>query len=346
MTITHTRPVLSLAAALALTGGFAIETATASAQPAKPPAHMINASEQTAQASENWAGYVASGQSFSSVSGSWTEPTVNTNSGDGYSAFWVGIGGTSQQSQALEQVGTSADVQNGQTTYYAWYELVPNPETQLNLAVHPGDHMTGKVTVNGDQVTVSLSDQTTGKSVTKTMQDSNVDTSSAEWIAEAPSTESQDGSGYQTLPLADFGQVTFTSASATAGGHTGPISDPDWTAQPVDLTPSSSSGLLGASGSYDVVGGGAQSSSAGASAGNLTGNGSSFSVSYSSSAGATQSGDPGNGYSGGGYGDSGGYGYGGGYPDSGYGGGYPDSGYGYGGGGYYYVVPGVSGYGF
>ncbi len=327
MTITHKRPVLALAAALTLTGGLGVETASASAQ-------TINAA---AQSSANWAGYVASGKNFSSVSGSWKVPPVNSTS-DGYSAFWVGLGGAGQQSQALEQVGTSSDVHNGQTTYYAWYELVPAPETQLNLAVHPGDEMTGKVTVNGTNVTISLSDQTTGQSVTKTLQDSNTDTSSAEWIAEAPSSQSQDGS-VQPLPLADFGQATFTNSSATADGHTGSIGDPNWTAQPVDLTPSSSTGFLG-SGAIDVAGGGAQSSSGGASTGNLTGDGSSFSVSYSSDAGSTQSesGYPGSGYSSGdGY--SGGYGYGGGYGSGG--------GYGYGDtGGGYLIVPGGYGIAF
>jgi hypothetical protein len=325
MTITHRRPLLALATALALTGGFAIEAAGASA-------HTINA---TAQASENWAGYVASGKNFSNVSGSWKVPPVSSSS-NGYSAFWVGLGGAGQQSQALEQVGTSSDVQNGQTTYYAWYEIVPAPETRLNLAVHPGDQMTGKVNVNGSTVTISLSDQTTGQSVTKNLQVNNTDTSSAEWIAEAPSSQSQDGS-VQPLPLANFGQVTFTNASATADGHTGSINDSDWTAQPVDLTPASSTGFLGG-GAIDVSGSGAQSSSGGASTGNLTGSGSSFSVAYSSDPGSTQSSSGGPGA-----GDGGGYGYGYGY---GYGGGYPGSGDGYGGGGTYYVVPGVYGYAF
>src|SRR5947209_16493983 len=235
MTIMPKRPVVALATALAVTGSVATEAASASAQ-------TVTAA---AQASANWAGYVASGQNFSSVSGSWTVPTVNPNSDDGYSAFWVGIGGANQQAQALEQVGTSADVQNGQASYYAWYELVPNPESRLNLTVNPGDHMSAKVTVNGTAVTVSLSDQTTGKSVTKTLHDSNPDTSSAEWIAEAPSSQTQAGS-YQPLPLADFGKVTFTNASATAGGHAGSISDSDWSAQPVELSPTSSTGFLGA----------------------------------------------------------------------------------------------------
>ena len=333
MPFPHRKPLLALAAAAALTGGLAIETASASA--GRSP---IRRRRRARTGPGTW----RAGQSFSNVSGSWTVPTVNSNSNDGYSAFWVGIGGAGQQSQALEQVGTSSDVQNGHTRYYAWYELVPNPETQLDLPVHPGDHMTGKVTVNGTTVTISLSDQTTGKSVTKTLQDSNPDTSSAEWIAEAPSSMTG-GGNTQVLPLADFGKVTFTNASATAGGHTGPISDPSWTAQPVDLTPSSSVGLPGA-GSYDVIAGGAQSSAAGASTSGLSADGSTFGVSYSSSSDGTAttgaSGDPGYGY---GSGDPG-YGYGSGDPGYGYGSGDPgygsgDPGYGFSGGGAYIVVP-------
>jgi hypothetical protein len=138
----------------------------------------------------------SSGQSLSSVSASWVQPTVKASSGNGtgYSAYWVGLGGASEQSQALEQVGTAADVTGGQTTYYAWYELVPSSEQKLNLTIHPGDHMSGKVTVSGTTVTVTLSDQTTGKSTTETLQMSNPDTSSAEWIAEAPASETSYGS--------------------------------------------------------------------------------------------------------------------------------------------------------
>ena len=177
------------------------------------------------------------------------------------------MGGASQQSGSLEQVGTAADTSvNGQPTYYAWYELVPAAETKLDLAIHPGDQMAGSVTVNGTNVTISLSDKTTGQSVTKTLTMSNPDTSSAEWIAEAPSAQSPSGD-VQALPLANFGQVTFTNTSATAGGHTGSISDPNWTVQQVSLQPSGATGALAGGGRFNPAGleGVSQLSSAGAS---------------------------------------------------------------------------------
>jgi hypothetical protein len=305
-------PVLALGTLLAVGGGFAVDAVSASAQ-------TVNAQQEV---SGNWSGYIAqspNGQNFSKVSGSWTQPSVDRST-QGYSAFWVGLGGANQQSQSLEQVGTAADNADGQTSYYAWYELVPAGEQKLNLAIHPGDQMAGSVTVNGTDVTISLSDKTTGQSVTKTLTMNDPDTSSAEWIAEAPSAQSQSGD-LQTLPLANFGKVTFTDTSATAGGHTGPISDPNWTLQQVDLQPSGAMGALAGRGPVTPAGleGLSQSSSAGASASSVSGNGSSFTVSYSTGtnqpSGVTS-------------GDTGGYSGGGGYVYV-----YP---YGYPGGGYVY----------
>ena len=115
--------------------------------------------------SENWSGYVVGGSSsgssgtqFKSVSGSWVAPTAKCTSGSGYSAFWVGLGGAGQ-TEALEQDGTEADCSaNGTASYFAWYELVPSAPVKVNMAVHPGDHITSKVTVDATNVTVDLSD--------------------------------------------------------------------------------------------------------------------------------------------------------------------------------------------
>jgi Peptidase A4 family len=305
--------------------------------------------------SANWSGYVAGGaangadQQFSSVSGSWIQPSANCSSGQGDSAFWVGIGGAGQQSQALEQVGTEADCNGtGAASNFAWYELVPAAPVRLNLTISPGDHISGKVTVSGTNVTVSLSDSTTGQSAAKTLQMSSPDVSSAEWIAEAPS--QCDGSGScQPLPLANFGNVSFSNATATANGHTGTISDSSWASEPVQLN--------AGGGGY----GGAQflsdTSAAGAAPSGLSADGSSFSVSYlgtgdQSSASGTSGaaggaggygggsgyGDGSSGYGGGGYGGAGSYGGNGSYGGGGYGAG---DGYGSGyadGSGYVIVV--------
>jgi hypothetical protein len=306
---------------------------------AVPSASAATVRNDTAS-SANWSGYVAGGTQFSSVSGSWVEPEANCSSGQGYSSYWVG----------LEQTGTEMDCSGaGSGSHHAWYELVPAAPVDLNLNISAGDHMTGKVTVSGTNVTISLSDETTGQSVTKNLQMDNPDVSSAEWIAEAPS--QCDGSGCQPLPLADFGKVNFSNSTATANGHTGTISDSNWSSQAVQLDGGAGGGFVS-----DTSSGTAVPSS-------LSSDGSSFSVSYGSGGGQTTTasdpgsagsgypgagaGDPGTsgypgGYGGGsGYGDGSGYGYGSGsgYGDgSGYG--YGDgSGYGYGDGGATIVVP-------
>jgi hypothetical protein len=324
MTITPARLLrpLAIAAAFAATAAPAAAAASAQAQQAT---------------SENWAGYVAgesstgTGTQFSSVSASWVAPAVKCTTGQGYSAFWVGLGGAGQQSQSLEQVGTEADCSSdGAGDYFAWYELVPSAPVRLDLTVTPGDHVSGRVTVNGSQVTVSLSDQTSGAAMTKTLSMSDPDTSTAEWIAEAPSSCDQVGD-CQPLPLADFGGVSFTNASATAGGHTGSISDSQWTSAQVALN----------GGAQQAPGFVVDQTSPSAQPSSLSSDGSAFSVAYSgvdpsSGVGAATSTAGGSGYSYGGSG-YGGYGYGGyGYGGYGYGGSGAYGGYGYGSGGYGY----------
>jgi hypothetical protein len=275
-------PALAVLATSTL-GGGAVRNSTAAAT------LMFDARQMV---SSNWAGYVVTGadvDSFTSVTGSWTQPAVSPSAADGYSSFWVGLGGASQQSQALEQIGASSDVVDGESRYYAWYELVPAPETQVRLAVHPGDQMTGTVALNGSDVTLSLSDQTTGGSFTKTLPISNPDGSSAEWIAEAPSVRDETGD-FQIQPLADFGTVRFENASATAGGHTGSISDPHWSAQEVRLSPAAKTGYARAG-----VGPGAGQDAGGASPTDLSSDGSSFSVSYTQNGGGSQPSDSGGG---------------------------------------------------
>jgi Peptidase A4 family len=339
------RAVLPLAATTACALGVAVPAASAATD------------VQQAQ-SENWAGYVVGGsgssdQQYKSVSGSWVQPTATCSNGQSYAAFWIGLGG-SGQSQSLEQDGTEVDCSaSGSPSYFAWYEMVPSAPVRVNMTIHPGDHMSSRVSVSGTNVSFWLEDQTTGATFSKTFQMSNPDTSSAEWVAEAPSQCSQGLSSCTPLSLADFGTAHFTNATATdTNGHTGTISDPSWSAAAVTLSPSASNMGFAA---YDPT---AQGGSGGATPSSLSSDGSSFSVTWSANGGSSSdtSGSAGGGlgssggYPGGGTGSSGGYGGypGGGYGSSGgYGGGYGDPGYGYGGGsgyggyggGGYIVVP-------
>lgn len=131
----------------------------------------------------------------------------------------------------------------GKVSSSAWYELVPSPSHGLSLRVRPGDSMIASVTVTGHQVVLSLNDATRHQTAVKRLRAATVDTSSAEWILEAPS-ECEGLNSCQTLPLADFCRASFAlTAARTTGGHVGWISDPSWTATQIRLTPAAAPGL-------------------------------------------------------------------------------------------------------
>jgi hypothetical protein len=194
------------------------------------------ASAATREVSANWAGYAVDGAVFTSVSGTWVQPDVDcASTGAASAAFWVGLGGNSSASGSLEQAGTTVECDaDGTATHWAWYELVPAAAVKLALRVEPGDTVSATVTVNGTRVTLRVRNVTSGTGVTKVKSMAAPDPSSAEWVAEAPSLCTDSGA-CRTVTLADFGNVRFTGASATAGGHTGTISDTAWRAAAIEL---------------------------------------------------------------------------------------------------------------
>jgi hypothetical protein len=190
------------------------------------------AAQADSATSTNWAGYAVhrTHVRFRSVYGAWTEPSASCVRGyPTYSAMWVGLGGYATNSQALEQIGTETDcTSSGRVSTSAWYEMVPSASRNLSLTVRAGDSMAAQVTVSGTTTTLTLSDHTSHRSVTKRVHTSELDTTSAEWILEAPSACTDSGS-CTTLPLADFGKTAFTRSSVhSTTGHTGTIIDHTW----------------------------------------------------------------------------------------------------------------------
>jgi len=177
--------------------------------------------------SENWSGYAVTGSDFTSASASWIVPAAvcKGNSNQEYAAFWVGLDGYS--SNIVEQIGTDSDCDGPYPSYYAWYEFNPGASITLSLAVYPGNKMSATVSYSDSKFTVSIVNETTGKSYSKTAAMPGAERSSAEWITEAPCCNSGGG----VLPLSDFGTVLFgfdyTSLpgtnSATETSHGGNI---------------------------------------------------------------------------------------------------------------------------
>jgi hypothetical protein len=171
--------------------------------------------------STNWAGYAATGTTgeVTSVYGTWVEPAVTCNSTESLAAFWVGIDGYS--SPTVEQTGTLALCFEGAVSYVAWWEIYPTNSIQVinTITVSPGDHFSASVAYDASngKFTMKIKDVTTGKSFSKTRANSGSEETSAECIAEAPTS---DGS---IVPLADFGKVSFGTCTATIGNDAGGI---------------------------------------------------------------------------------------------------------------------------
>jgi hypothetical protein len=165
------------------------------------------ATNAAAMTSVNWAGYADAGSpgQFTSVSTSWTQPTVTCTATNTFSSFWAGLDGDG--TNTVEQTGTEADCDNGTASYQGWWEMFPNAPVFYNNPVAPGDAMSASVVSDGGGAfTLTLTDSTQGWTQTTQQTNANAQLGSAEVIAEAPS----DGT---VLPLSDFGTVTFSDAT-------------------------------------------------------------------------------------------------------------------------------------
>jgi hypothetical protein len=147
---------------------------------------------------------------------------------------WVGIDGFS--SSTVEQIGTDSDIVNGKAQYYVWWEAYPAASTDVTtMSISAGDTITASVMyltsgAHAGQFEMTIADTSqTGDSFTTYQTVAQAQRSSAEWVVEAPSSTSG------VLPLANFGSVTFTNATATIDGVTGPIDGSKWQAASINM---------------------------------------------------------------------------------------------------------------
>lgn len=175
---------------------------------------------QTQVQSTNWSGYADTGSNFTAAAGSWTEPSASCGFSftPALAAFWVGIDGYS--SSSVEQDGTLIECYFGTAYQYTWWEMYPTNSIQtVGSSLASGDHISASVVRNGTSYTLAVTDSThPANSFTTTQTCSNCANSSAEWIAEAPS------SSAGVYPLANFGTWNESGATVTEGATNGVIS--------------------------------------------------------------------------------------------------------------------------
>ncbi len=166
--------------------------------------------------SSNWSGYAITGRTYTAVTAHWVVPQVQTpptkrlRKKSAYSSSWVGIDGYGNSD--LIQAGTEQDWIGGRVGsafYQAWWEILPNYETPISLAVNPGDAMVVTITKGAPKWTITIADTTTGQSFT-TEQSYSGPEASAEWIQEAPTI------GNHVATLANDSTVTFNPGTVNA----------------------------------------------------------------------------------------------------------------------------------
>jgi hypothetical protein len=183
--------------------------------------HVLRTKGLTQVESTNWSGYAddnSAGNTYSKVTGGWTEPSVSCTKRTSLAAFWVGIDGYS--SGSVEQDGTLAECYLGSAYYYTWWEMYPSNAIQVaGSSLSPGDSISASVVKSGTSYTLTVTDSTHPANSFSTVQScSNCADSSAEWIAEAPS------GSRGVYPLSDFHSWTERGATVTSGSTSGVIS--------------------------------------------------------------------------------------------------------------------------
>jgi hypothetical protein len=179
--------------------------------------------------SNNWSGYgINGGGTYTTVQGSWTVPAVSyqsySNSPDvEASSTWIGIGGQDGD-ETLIQIGTmQAAAPNGETEYFAWYEVLPAAEIPISrkqYPVKPGDTIAATIQCTAACAPYGLSTwvltlTNAGKwpqPYTITLQYASSLTS-VEWIMEGPCIKDCGSSSPGFAYMPNYGSTTFSAIS-------------------------------------------------------------------------------------------------------------------------------------
>jgi Peptidase A4 family len=183
---------------------------------------LLNITHTTSKVeySENWAGAVLVGTGYTAVSAEFTVPTPSSSGlgiGQFCAAAWVGLDGDTCETSIL-QTGVDFCVEDGITSYDAWYEWYPAYSYDFTgITIDAGDVV--KVSVVADSTTsgvATVENVSKGETVSHTfvLEVDALCEWNAEWIVE----DFEEGDSL--VNFADFGTVTFSDCEATKDGDT------------------------------------------------------------------------------------------------------------------------------
>jgi hypothetical protein len=168
-----------------------------------------------AQSSATWSGYVVASPRapLTAVSADWKVPAVacHATTAPQAAVFWVGLDGW--YNRTVEQAGVEAYCSGTTPMYTAWWEMFPSNHITQVFSVHPGDAIAASVSYRSGVFTITIKDFTIRRTSTVEARCPSGTTcarSSAEWIAESPTYDSQ------SAHLPTWTALAFTSATSSA----------------------------------------------------------------------------------------------------------------------------------
>jgi hypothetical protein len=190
---------------VALAAGLAVAVVPATAQAATATHEAAHAAGCTPPlSSSDLSGQEACGQTFTSVTATWTQPEVSCTS-TGTAGFWVGLGGIN--SSTLIQTGVNVSCATGSPQYTGFWEVTPAAANNYAYPVYPGDTMVATVVDTGsDTYSLQLTDVTREWGETTPVNAIATDLS-AEVMAEAVKVNGQ------TSALPNFTAVQFINTA-------------------------------------------------------------------------------------------------------------------------------------
>ena len=189
-----------------------------------PAGHLSTVKNVTVSGSFNWSGYVSAvptAQEYTKVYGSWHIPKAYCTAEQRINSVWVGLDGWQNNSNTVEQAGTTSFCYEGSVFYFTWYEMYPANTVEVGSTAAAGDAITASVTRSGTSYTLKLTDSTNTANSFSTAATCALKTcldNSAEWIVERPAYS------IGVVPLADTNPVTMSGCGTIAAGVTYNIS--------------------------------------------------------------------------------------------------------------------------
>jgi hypothetical protein len=159
--------------------------------------------------STNWSGYALEGGAFTGAQGTFTVPGLTPKPSQTDVSEWVGVDGVSNSN--LIQAGVHEIDTNGVAQTYAWWEVLPDPETPINMPVQPGDSVTVQIKkLSTGRWNIVIADTTRNELYQQAITGYTGPGTSAEWIVEAPSYGNAIAHLGQYTPNVSFTQLGVT----------------------------------------------------------------------------------------------------------------------------------------